>query len=64
MNYEIGEINVNGARKAFALETLLRNGSINLMCKYVFESSMSRVRGEALLKTIIRVLEVSCLPVC
>ncbi|MCG2737609.1 MAG: AAA family ATPase [Candidatus Methanoperedenaceae archaeon] len=53
---EIGEINVNGARKAFALEALLRNGSINLMCKYVFESSMSRVRGEALLKTIIRVL--------
>jgi AAA+ ATPase superfamily predicted ATPase len=53
---EIGEININGAKKAFALETLLRNGSINLMCRYVFESSMSRVRGEALLKTIIRIL--------
>jgi len=24
---------LDGARKAFALETLLRNGSINLMCK-------------------------------
>jgi AAA+ ATPase superfamily predicted ATPase len=53
---ELGEINVNNAKKAFALETLLRNGSINLMCRYVFESSMSRVRGEALLKTIIRIL--------
>ena len=42
--------------KYSALEALLRNGSINLMCKYVFESSMSRVRSEALLKTINRVL--------
>lgn len=53
---ELGEITVNSAKKAFALETLLRNGSINLMCRYVFESSMSKVRGEALLKTVIRIL--------
>lgn len=53
---ELGETNSAGVKKAFALETLLRNGSINLMCRYFFESSMSRVRGDALMKTILRVL--------
>ncbi len=53
---ELDGKNVNGARKAFALETLLKNGSINLMCRYFFESSMSRVRGDALMKTILRKL--------
>jgi len=53
---ELGETTAGGAKKAFALETLLRNGSINLMCRYFFESSISRVRGDALMKTILRVL--------
>ena len=53
---ELGETSAVGVKKAFALETLLRNGSINLMCRYFFESSMSRVRGNALMKTILRVL--------
>ena len=53
---ELGETRASGVRKAFALETLLRNGSINLMCRYFFESSMSRLRGDALMKTILRIL--------
>lgn len=53
---ELGETSTSDVKKAFALETLLRNGSINLMCRYFFESSMSRVRGNALMKTILRVL--------
>lgn len=53
---ELGEMNVNGARKAFALEALLKNGSINLMCRYFFENSMSRVRGDALMRTILHQL--------